>query len=103
MPLQILYMILFPVSPPSLAPPPPLCLLSLVYHSAVEQFIRSKYEKKLYMDKDKASVKSPTTSSAKSTRPIQQENKLKVKKSQERKVTPPRNEVLLLPRRCVRV
>lgn len=68
-------------------------------NSAVEQFIRSKYEKKLYVDKGAStSSKAPSsTSSSKSARPAQQENRLKVKKTQERKPTPPKNEVTLPP------
>ena len=66
--------------------------------SAVEQFIRSKYEKKLYIDKGASTSGKapPTTSSSKSARPAQQENRLKVKKTHERKSTPPKNEVNLL-------
>ena len=79
----------------SLSPPSPSLSIS-----AVEQFIRSKYEKKLYMDKGAStSSKAPptTTSSSRSARPAQQENRLKVKKTQERKSSPPKNEVNLPP------
>ena len=75
-----------------------LSSLSSPSTSAVEQFIRSKYEKKLYMDKGASTSGKapPTTSSSKSARPAQQENRLKVKKTHERKSTPPKNEVNLL-------